>query len=141
MATQPVPTLSANGWISDPYPKADAMMAWYLVSEASQSNLYVGSITSLASQLQRCADNPTQLKQVMTSELEAFFAHNFDYASVDVDIDYPTSATDGRLNVKLAVTVTQDGVNISVGAVVSHLNGKVVEIFNYNTNGNAPLST
>jgi hypothetical protein len=135
MATQPVPILDENGWLTEPAPKADQLMAWYFVSEESQTSLYLGSITSLPAQIQKYGNDPLLLQTNVGSDLEKYFGRYFDQVAADITVNVNTSATDERMNLIVRVTVMQDNVNLDVGALVSYLNGKVVEIIRINNTG------
>ena len=112
--------------------KLDYLFAAYFVSEQSQSNLYLGRVISLPFQIQAYAQDPVQLRQVMSSTLQSYLDPYFDQTDVRISVE-DTVGDEGRLTVRVDATVVQDGATYSVGHAIQALaSGKLVEIMKIN---------
>lgn len=129
-----VPTLSASGWTNDVSEKADKLMSYYFVSEASQSNMYLGNITSLPYQIQQNGHNEVELQRMVQKELEGLFGRYFDTAVVEVSTDKPLANDPNRINLRVSVIVTEGGRNYSLGRLVEVLNSNIQRIVDINNN-------
>lgn len=127
-----LPTLSSSGFVADIAEKADRLMSYYFVSDASQSNLYRGQITSLPAQVQQHGHDEINLAQAVRNELTAYLTRYFDMVDVSTRTDLPNVEDPNRINLTVSVIVTQDGKQYSLGRLVSVLNSKIVEIVDIN---------
>ncbi len=128
-------SLSDKGWIRDVKPKADKMMGYYMTSNYSQSNVFLGEIVSLPKQIQEHNSDPVALRELIRSDLERYFGRFFDSVSVDVTTNYVNKDDPGRLNVTVQALVVQDGLTYSLGRLIESVNGQVVNIIKLNNEG------
>ena len=132
-----VPTLSTSGWVEDIAEKADRLMSYYFVSDASQTTLYLGKITSLPLQIQRYGQDDYGLRQAVQAELTQLFGRYFDAVQVEVTTDKPVPNDLNRINLTLSVLVTQNGKQYSLGRLISTINSKITQIVDINNNQGA----
>lgn len=131
MSGQPVPTLDTNGWLSGVAERCDALMAYLLTSDASQSNMLFGKIRSIPSILQKYSNNPDALRTNMRAEVFALFNAYFDGVDVQIDLNYnPTSTgqSSARIDIQITVIVTDDGTRHSLGRELKVVNNRVSAI-------------
>lgn len=134
MAEQ-VPSLSAKGWLADPKAKADRLMAYYMTSNYSQTNLFRGEIVSLPKQIQQYGKSATDLRDYIQSDVERLFGAYFDSVSCEVTTDRPDPEDEGRLNITVSAFLTQDGQTYSLGRLIEVNNNIVNRIMDINNTG------
>lgn len=122
-----VPSLSTDGWVTDIRKKADLVIAHYLASDYSQSNVFLTRITSLAYQVQTYGHDPEQLQPLIQSSLQAYLERYFESATVKVTIESSEQGT-ARYDIRFDGVVTQGGLRYSVGKLIEVQNNKVKRI-------------
>jgi hypothetical protein len=127
-----VPTLSTSGFVGDIAEKCDRLMSYYFVSDASQSNLFRGKITSLPFQVQQNGHDEALLRDAIQRELDRYLTPHFDGTEIDVATDIPNTDDPNRINVTLRVIVTEDGKQYSLGRLISVINSKINKIVDIN---------
>ncbi len=132
-----IPSLSAEGLVTDIRKKADLAMAHFFASDYSQTNVFYSDVTSLSYIVQRYGSDSLELKQQMTLQLEEYLGRNFTTVQVEVDVDeiLPQNAT--KFNIKLDVVVTEGGFSYSLGKLVEIQNGKTIQIIDRLQNGDS----
>ncbi len=130
-----IPSLSGKGWIQDVKPKADKLMAYYLTSNYSQTDLFRGDVVSLPKQVQEHNSDPVALRDLIRADLERLLGRYFDSVTVDVSTDIPNKDDPARLNITLNATVVQDGVSYALGRLIESAQGQVAKIFTLNNEG------
>lgn len=128
----PVPTLSTAGWVTELSEKADRVMAYFFVSEFSQTALYPGGISSLPYLVATFGETPLKLIEQLQNTMSALLQRYFDQAHVTVDYDIPDPQSPSRYNVTVDATVVEGKYRYSVGKLISTLDSKVLEIININ---------
>lgn len=128
-----VPTLSGDGFATDIRKQADALMAYYLASDYSQSNVFLGNIMSLAYQVQEHGHDTFALKQEIERSSEEYLGRHFDTARVTVDIEDIDDRA--QYNIIYNAVVTKAGLSYSLGKLIEIQNNKVVKIINIMQNG------
>ena len=131
-----IPTLSSSGWVGEVSEKADKAISYFFVSDASQSQLYAGNVSSLAYIVQQYGNDSITLVSEMQRRVQTYMSHLFDEAHVDVSaLPINAEADDGSINLRVVMTVKEDGKDYSVGRLIKTLKSKVQEIINLNNNG------
>jgi hypothetical protein len=129
---KPVPSLSANGWLVELTERADALMAYYLTSEYSQSYIYHGAITSLTYHIQQHGQAPDRLEEHVHRDLSRYFRRYFDDVQLEVTTSIPDHEDPNRLNLTINAIIIEKGQRYSLGREVRTLNNRVVTVFNLN---------
>jgi hypothetical protein len=132
MTTVVVPTLTPSGFVSDIPTMIDRMMAYYLTSDYSQSNIFQGKIVSLQKQMQAYQHDTTLLTNNMREELEGYFGSIADSVTVDVSTDVPNPDDPNRINVRVSIDVVKNGKQYSVGRLIQTQNSITQRIFDSN---------
>lgn len=129
----PVPTLSEAGWIMGMPKKADQLLCYYLESDYSQTSLLPsGSVKSFQWTLQRWNNDHDQLTSAVAADLNSLLEPYFEWVNVDVQAAIPTvgihAGKDTFLDVRIDVTVAQNGERISLGKAISTGNAKILKV-------------
>lgn len=130
-----IPTLSSSGWVSEVSEKADKAISYFFVSDHSQTALYPGNVSSLAYIVQQYGNDALALLSEMQRRVQTYMSHQFDEANVSVTLAAVTEPDNGQINLKLLISVKENGKEYSIGRLIKTLNSKVQEIINLNNNG------
>lgn len=131
-----IPTLSSSGWVGEVGEKADKAMAYFFVSDYSQSVAFAGNITSLSYIVQQYGNDPLTLQSEMQRRVQTYMARIFNEATVEVSVTAANEEVDdGQLNINLKISVMDDGKRYSVARLIKTLNSKVQTIININNEG------
>lgn len=131
----PVPSLSASGWIYGIMEKADKLAAYYFTSDHSQSTLFANQIASLQYQIQQFGHSPFDLRRAMSTTLKTLLDKYFDGSEVEIDTETPLASDPNRIHVTVKITVIENDERYSFGRLIEAANGKVVSIVNLNNTG------
>lgn len=123
-----VPSLSTEGFVTDIRKMCDLLLAHYFASDFSQSNCFMGEISSLAYQVQQLGSEPERLKTDIETKLTQYLEAHFDAAIVNVKITPGTSGTPNRYNIDCDATVIKGDQRYSVGHLLETLNGKMISV-------------
>lgn len=127
-----VPSLSGKDWVESLPEKADLLMSYYFVSEASQTQLYVGTIVSLPAQVQLFGHDEQELRFNIQKDLTTLLSPYFDNVEASVRTDLPNAADPNRINITVDVIVTEGGQRYSLSRLISTVNSKITEIVDIN---------
>lgn len=130
-----IPTLSSSGWVSEVSEKADKAISYFFVSDHSQTALYPGNVSSLAYIVQQYGNDALALLSEMQRRVQTYMGRQFDEANVSVTLAAVTEPDNGQINLKLLISVKENGKEYSIGRLIKTLNSKVQEIINLNNNG------
>lgn len=135
MAERAVPTLSSSGFVVQVAEKADRLLSYFFTSEASQSELYNGSIASLPDLIQKFNDQTTELVKATESLLSAYFSRHFDNVNVIASTNYPQPGDESRTNLTIRVTFVDKGQPYDLGRIVNIVDSKIAKIIHLNNTG------
>ncbi len=130
--SSPVATLSGAGWVDSLPEKADRLMSYYFVSEASQSQLFNGTIVSLPAQVQAYGHDEQEIRYRVRDDLMRYLAPYFTDVSLDVRTDLPNANDPNRINITVDAIVTEGSQRYSLSRLITTVNSKIVEIVNIN---------
>ena len=122
-----VPTLSPEGWVSDPRIKANKLMAYFLVADYSQSNDFLGQVRSLAYYIQKDAKDFFSLKDDLILTLRELFGRHYDQIEVGVNIltsENTPTINASRFNIDISIIVTDKGTRHSLGRLLEVVDTK-----------------
>lgn len=125
---QPVPTLSSKGWLYGPAEKADYLMAYFFISDYSQSYAHLGNVKSLPYLIRQTTGDHRELPSLIISSLGSLLSAYFDSANVECSIPNINDPTTAQLEVRVIATVSQDGKNYSLGKLVSFVDSKFLNM-------------
>ena len=138
MPIQPIPTLTSEGWVSEPYKKADFLLGHFFVSEASQSNTFAGNISSLPYLVQNFGSTPKEFALAVENNVTTLFNRYYvDTAgnttiSVKASIKNADDSSINRYELVLDASIIINGVNYVLGRVVDVENSIIKNISDLN---------
>ena len=131
MARPCVPTLSTDGWVTDPIIMFDRAFADFMISNYSQSLEYHGAIASLPWIIQKTTGDTSKLRNLARKVLEDHLAGLFDVVQVDTEVrDHPSE--DGRLQLIFYVQGTVSSVPYNFIRGIENIDSKTLQIFDIN---------
>lgn len=131
MTQRCVPTLSTDGWVTDPVIMFDRAFADFMTSNYSQSKEFHGAIASLPWVIQKTTGDPTALKNVSKKILEDHLNDLFDVVQVDTEVrDHPTDK--GRLQLIFYVNGVVDSVPYNFVKGIENIDSKTLQLFELN---------
>lgn len=133
----PIATLSLNCWVKSGAAKADYLLAYFLTSNYSQTNLYRGQIASLQWLIFRYGQDPNTLCTQVTATLTKYLQRSYPdgvYVTCTNDANTPTNTTN-LYTLQLVVEISENGQTKSLGRLVNYDGSKVVSIINMNNTG------
>ncbi|MBH14102.1 MAG: hypothetical protein CMF37_15400 [Leeuwenhoekiella sp.] len=131
MSQKVLPTLTVDGFVKTVPQTCDYLLAYFFLSQYSQSNMYYGKISSLAYIIQEHGhDEQTMLLRIQ-STLTTLFNRYFDSveASASIDRDKDNAA---QYEIITNLNVRRGNVSYSVGRQVSLINSVVQKIVELN---------
>lgn len=135
MANRPVPTLSSIGWKNEIRDKIDTLMSYFFYSDYSQSNVYLGNITSLPKIIEEHGNNELNIKTEMEYKLQTYLGRYFDAVEIDVKVNIPEDSVDNRMEIVCSALVAEKGVKYDISRLLRLKDGKLNEIIDRNNRG------
>ncbi|MBE0438167.1 MAG: hypothetical protein IBX57_00170 [Gammaproteobacteria bacterium] len=132
MSNKKVPSLTTTGWLTEISDKADALMAYYITSEKSQSYVYSDSITSLPYHIAVFGDDLNKLETHVQRDLTTYFGRYFDKVEVTIEIKPPLEEGADRYNLEIDAFVVENGFRYNLGRQIQVANKKVTKVFEVN---------
>lgn len=131
-----IPTLSSSAWVGEVGEKADKAIAYFFVSDYSQSVAFSGNITSLSYIVQQYGNDALTLQSEMQRRVQTYMARLFDEATVEVSVTaVDLENDDGQLNINLKISVVDAGKRYSLARLIKTMNSKVQKIIDINNEG------
>lgn len=127
MANNPVLTLDSSGIIRGAEEKADALVAYFLGSQKSQSISYSHLVVSLPALIQEYGNSETSLAQETKMALTRYLSAYYDDVKIDVYVD-DMKDSESKLAIRVFAELTQSGVAHQLGRMVAVANKRVSSI-------------
>ncbi len=123
--SQPVPTLDSSGWVTGLSQKADRLFSYWITSQYSQTELFRGRVRPLSWLLQQYGTSDLlSLQDAIQAALNDLYAAYFSQVVVNVSVD-PYAADDSMLDIRIDISVYENGLAYSVGSLLS-TNGTIL---------------
>lgn len=129
----PVPTLSTQGWVTDPALKFDKLLADFFLADHNQSYIYRGSIKTLQGLIEKNGNQINsligELQQALREYLERY------YTAVDLEVKAENNMiTDprGQMTLIITVGVNDKGTQKQFGRLLEAKDGAMQRIRNIN---------
>lgn len=135
MADAPVPSLSEDGWITDPLKKADQLLAHFLSSDYSQTAIYLGRVASFSAVIQETQDDFTKFMQALETVLQSYYSAYFTSVQVEVlDVTKASTPSKGEISIYVGFTA-DDGQSYTLAKSIELLDSKANKIINISNYG------
>lgn len=126
------PSLSEDSWVSNTAKVADYLMSHFLLSDYSQTYLYVGQVASLPWIIQDTQRDMSRTVQVVQSTLIEYFTRYFNNVVAEVtEVPNETDPSKAQISIYLKFTDTENQEFI-LGRLIKLIDSKVSEIININ---------
>lgn len=133
MPTASLVCLDTTGYVTDPFIKADRLLAIFFVADYSQSNCFLGQVHSLPFIIQSNISNISQMGRDIEESLKIYLSKFFDGAEITVDINKVVEngvESETKFNINIDAILIQDGSQLSLSKAVSVSNSKVSQVIN-----------
>ena len=131
MTKKVLPTLTVDGFVHSVPQTCDYLLAYFFLSQYSQSNLYYGKISSLAYIIQENGhDEQTMLLRIQ-STLTTLFNRYFDSVEVSANIKR-NEDNEAQYEIVTELIVRRGDISYNVGRQVSLINSVVQNIAELN---------
>lgn len=135
MAMKPVPTLTAAGWVNDIRDKCDRLMTYFFYSDYSQSNFYLGNITSLPDIINRYGNDKSAITFETEKAMKVYLLRYFDQVECTAKVIIPENEEDNRMELQVSLEVVENGVKYDLFKLLKIVNSKLVEVIDRNNSG------
>lgn len=126
-----LPELGSGGWLSDPQQKLTLLFGHALASDASQSNIYDGAVTSIPDIIARYQNDVNDMVLQMDQALTTYYSRYFDsvivISSVDADSN-TTGSDDGVYTLSISIEVVDSGKTYSLAVSGQLEDSKMINI-------------
>ena len=131
-----LPTMSATGWVQEPYEKLDYLMCHFFLADAGMSYLNPIRTYNLQDIFGQASTDPSafvsRLEEALTAYLRAY------YSEAEVNV-INTSEEKGDQSINVTVTaqiyVMDNGETVDFEKVINYRNGKFAVVLNKNNFG------
>ena len=133
------PSLSSdNSWLTNPTQIADAVTAHLFLSNHSQTQLYLGNVSSMAYAVQQGTGNIITTIELIKKMLTNYYSRFFTQVEVEVS-EYVKleSSLSGNTSLSMYVSfIGDDNKIINISRLFDIQNGKLVKVTNLLNTGN-----
>lgn len=124
MAT-PLVTLDGAGLITDPYQKIELILAYMVATQASQSNIFRNTSSSISDIIRRKGSRSIDMRNEIEQNIRSVFSRYFDSVDINVNIDQLNLTDKNSYDVVIQCQVTQDGQSYDVARTINVLNENI----------------
>ena len=103
--TKVLPSLSEDGWVTNPDKIADYLMSHFFVSDYSQTNMYTGHISSLPWILQETQGDIANTTRMITDTLTVYFKRYFEDTTIEVS-EVPNNESPSKAQLSIYIQFT-----------------------------------
>lgn len=129
----PVPTMSTQGWVTDPSIKFDKLLADFFLADHNQTYIYKGNVKSLQGLIEKYGSEINALISDLNTVLKVYLERYYDMVEVDV-----RAANDqyvdpvGRMELTITIGVNDRGTQKQYGRLLEAVNGSMRRISSIN---------
>lgn len=135
MSTALYPSLDPDGWLSAPMDVADKLLSDFFNSNYSQSDLYLGNVSSFGYIMQVTKGDIDACKDMLRQTLKTYFSRYFPSVSVDIETE-PTTVPSSKTTLNIYMSFTDvDGKTYQIGKMLHTEGTKISKIVKLNNEG------
>lgn len=124
----PLSTASSNGILVSIDQIADRLMAYFFTNNASQSNIYQGSVYSLQSLVMRYKSDPGQMCRQMQLAMTTMLQNHFESVEAIVEFEEVDPGLQGKYNLRVNVDIVDEGNHYNLGRLLQVYQGKFYDV-------------
>ena len=129
----PVPTMSTQGWVTDPSTKFDKLLSDFFLADHNQTYLYKGNVKSLQGLIEKHGTHIQSLIEELQVTLRTYMERYYDIVEVSVlpanDMYLDPTA---RMELKISIGVNDRGTQAQFGRLLEAKDGTMQRISNIN---------
>ncbi len=107
-AIRPVPTLSTDGWVTDPNQMLPRILLNYVRCNPHQTILFYGNVMSMQETIHKSGNDPDILQGNVQNDLNRILSNYFGANNFTLNVQV-LQADDVGLNIEISFAVTVDG--------------------------------
>jgi hypothetical protein len=130
-----VPALSEDAWVTDAKQKADYLMAHFFLSDYSQTQLYVGNVSSMAWIIQATQGDMMQTVLQLRQALQLYFGRYFEDVVADVADNTPADSSAAEIVIYIAFKDPETGIVHTLNELLRERNGVFSRVASINNTG------
>jgi hypothetical protein len=130
-----LPLLSEDAWVSDAKQKADYLMAHFFLSDYSQTQLYLGQVSSMPWIIQATQGDMLQTVLQLRQALQTYFGRYFDDVIADVADSTPTNSSVAEIVIYISFKDPETGLTHTLNEVLRERNGVFSKVASINNTG------
>lgn len=123
MARPVIPTLTIEGWDTNPLSQMSKLFEYYQASDYSQSDYFMGSIVSLKYTLSKTL-RPMELKSNIERDIETLYGDYFESVEPYIEVD---DQKDGIVNIIINITCTRKGEKFTLARAIKGKSSGIIE--------------
>jgi hypothetical protein len=129
----PVPTLSTQGWVTDPSTKFDKLLSDFFLADHNQTYIYKGSVRSLQGLIEKHGSSIQGLIEDLTSSLKVYLERYYDLVEISIlpanDVYLDPRA---RMELKISIGVNDKGTQAQYSKLLQAKDSAMQSISNLN---------
>lgn len=132
------PSLDPDGWVFSPMETADKLMADFFDANYSQTDIYLGNVSSFAYIVQITKGNVNECIKKLQETLTSYFLRYFSNVTVEVDsLDKENLSSKAEISIYMTFTDVDSQV-YNLGKLIQMKNSRINKIVKLNNNGIIP---
>jgi hypothetical protein len=129
----PVPTLSTQGWVTDPSIKFDKLLADFFLADHNQTYFYKGNVKSLQGLIEKNGSEINALISDLNTTIKTYMERYYDMVEVSVSAaNNQYTDPKGRMQLNISIGVNDRGTQKQFGRLLEANNGAMQRISNIN---------
>lgn len=117
-----------SGVVTEPDKICDELLLAVFASDYSQSNAFLGSVSSFQHLVHAAGNNVLLLRSSMTDMFKDLFQRHFSLATVNIDVE-PIEGDDAKLAITMsAILTTSEGQRLDFSSMINASNGMATQI-------------
>lgn len=129
----PVPTLSTQGWVTDPSIKFDKLLADFFLADHNQTYFYKGNVKSLQGLIEKNGSEINALISDLNTTIKTYLERYYDMVEVNVSAaNNQYTDPKGRMQLNISIGVNDRGTQKQFGRLLEANNGAMQRISNIN---------
>lgn len=129
----PAPTMSTQGWVTDPSLKFDKLLSDFFLADHNQSYVYAGSIKTLQGLVETHGTHINSLISDLNVTLKTYLERYYDMVEVNVrSANNQVTDPRGRMTLEIMIGVNDRGTQKQFGRLLEAVNGSMQQISRIN---------
>jgi hypothetical protein len=137
MTTTAVPTLSEDGWVTDPGKMLDYLFSYYILTDAQQTIVFRDSIISLPATYHLYINDPDGLAEAIRSDFSKLLDRHFSNSEVQCYAKQDPISPSIYYLFLSAIITDDSGTRYELNKITQLREGRSTKVIQYNNYGDA----